>query len=95
MYTVSTCFFFPLPVQADWNATHKHIKMGFRADIKVPVNGEIYRDGIKAPNSELFLFGVLEYDFTEQQVAGKLGMRGIWRKAFFIPFLGIGNIYLG
>ena len=69
--------------------------MGFRADIKVQVNGEIYRDGIRAPNSELFLFGVLEYDFSEQQVAGKLGMREIWRKAFFIPFLGIGNIYLG
>ncbi|KAL9979352.1 hypothetical protein ACROYT_G017003 [Oculina patagonica] len=84
-----------LYVEADWNATTKHIKMGFRADIKVPVNGEIYRDGIRAPGSELFLFGVLEYDFLEQQVAGKLGMRGIWRKAYFIPFLGIGNIYLG
>ena len=69
--------------------------MGFRADIKVPVNGEIERDGIIAPSNELWLFGVLEYDFSEQQVAGKLGMRGIWRKAFFIPFLGIGNIYLG
>ncbi|XP_067053119.1 uncharacterized protein [Acropora muricata] len=84
-----------LYVEADWNSTNKHIKMGFRADIKIPVNGDVYRDGIKAPNSELFLFGVLEYDFLEQQVAGKLGMRGIWRKAFFIPFLGIGNIFLG
>lgn len=82
-------------IQADWNATTKHIKMGFRADIKIPVNGDIYRDGIKAPNSELFLFGVLEYDFLQQVVAGKLGMRGIWRKAFAIPFLGIGNIFLG
>ena len=81
--------------KADWNSTAKHIKLGFRADIKIPVNGDIYRDGIKAPNSELFLFGVLEYDFQQQQVAGKLGMRGIWRKAFFIPFLGIGNIFLG
>lgn len=84
-----------LYVEADWNATTKHIKMGFRADIKIPVNGDIYRDGIKAPNSELFLFGVLEYDFLQQVVAGKLGMRGIWRKAFAIPFLGIGNIFLG
>ena len=84
-----------LSVQADWNDTNTHIKLGYRADIKVPVNGDIYRDGIRAPNSELFLFGVLEYDFTEQEVAGKLGMRGIWRRAYFIPFLGIGNIFLG
>ena len=81
--------------QADWNTTAKHIKMGFRADIKVPVNGVVYRDGIQAPSNDLFLFGVLEYDFTEQVVAGKLGMRGMWRKAFFISFLSIGNIYFG
>nr|XP_058970077.1 uncharacterized protein LOC131796502 [Pocillopora verrucosa] len=84
-----------LYVEADWNDSANHIKIGFRADIKVPVNGDIYRDGIRAPNSELFLFGVLEYDFQEQVVGGKLGMRGIWRRAFFIPFLGIGNIFLG
>ena len=90
-------FFFPYSFlnKADWNDSANHIKIGFRADIKVPVNGDIYRDGIRAPNSELFLFGVLEYDFQEQVVGGKLGMRGIWRRAFFIPFLGIGNIFLG
>ena len=59
---------FPLYGQADWNDTNKHIRLGFRADLKIPVNGDIYRDGIRAPNSELFLFGVLEYDFTEQVV---------------------------
>ena len=69
--------------------------MGFRVDVKIPVNGEIYRDGIKAPNNELFLFGVLEYDFTEQIVTGKLGMRGMWRKAFTIEWLSLGNIFLG
>ena len=88
-------FIFACSIKADWNSTAKHIKLGFRADIKIPVNGDIYRDGIRAPNSELFLFGVLEYDFQQQIVSGKLGMRGIWRKAFFIPFLGIGNIFLG
>ncbi|XP_068704515.1 uncharacterized protein [Montipora foliosa] len=82
-------------VEADWNSSAKHVKLGFRVDIKVPVNGDIIRDGIKAPSSELFLFGVLDYDFQKQEVGGKLGMRGIWRKAFFIPFLGFGNIFLG
>lgn len=61
----------------------------------MPVNGEIERDGIIAPNSELWLFGVLEYDFTEQQVSGKLGMRGMWRKAYTIPWLALGNIFVG
>ncbi|XP_068704567.1 uncharacterized protein [Montipora foliosa] len=84
-----------LYVEAEFNATSTHTKLGFRADIKVPVNGEIERDGIIAPGNELFLFGVLEYDFTEQQVAGKLGMRGIWRKAYTIPWLSLGNIFVG
>ncbi|XP_058970157.2 uncharacterized protein [Pocillopora verrucosa] len=84
-----------LYVEADWNETTKHIKLGFRADIKVPVNGEIERDGIIAPNNELFLFGVLEYDFLQTQVAGKLGMRGMWRKAYTIPWLSFGNIFVG
>lgn len=84
-----------LYVEASWNSSTTHIKLGFRADIKVPVNGEVYRDGIIAPSNDLFLFGILEYDFLLQEVAGKLGMRGMWRKAFFIPFLSIGNIYLG
>lgn len=87
-----TCIFI---FQADWNETTKHIKLGFRADIKVPVNGEIERDGIIAPNNELFLFGVLEYDFLQTQVAGKLGMRGMWRKAYTIPWLSFGNIFVG
>lgn len=72
-----------------------HTKLGFRADIKVPVKGDVYFDGIKAPENALFLIGVLEYDFTEQVVSGRLGMSGIWRKAFSVDFLGIGNIYLG
>ena len=61
----------------------------------MPVEGEIYRDGIKVPNKELFLLGVLEYDFTKQQVTGKLGMRGMWRKAFTVSWLAFGNIFLG
>ena len=70
--------------------------MGFRAEIKIPIKGEIVRDGIKAPEgNELYLFGVLEYDFLEQQASGKLGMRGIWRKAFWIPWLSMGNIFAG
>ena len=59
------------------------------------MNGEIERDGIIVPGNELWLFGVLEYDFTEQQVAGKLGMRGMWRKAYTIEWLSLGNIFVG
>lgn len=59
------------------------------------MKGEVFFDGIKAPESALFLVGGLAYDFTEQVVSGILGMRGFWRKAFSMDFLGIGNIYLG
>ena len=69
--------------------------MGFHAEIEVPVNGEIERDGIKAPGNELFLFGVLEYDFLEQEVSGKLGMRVMWRKAYWIDWLSMGDIFVG
>lgn len=88
-------FFLHFWFQADWNDTKVNTKIGFRADIKVPVKGEVFFDGIKAPESALFLVGGLAYDFTEQVVSGILGMRGFWRKAFSIDFLGIGNIYLG
>lgn len=54
------CFFF---FQVDWNLFVKYIKLGFCVDIKVLVNGDIICDGIKVFNSELFLFGVLDYDF--------------------------------
>ncbi|CAH3028156.1 unnamed protein product [Porites evermanni] len=84
-----------LYVEAEFNNTHTHTKMGFHAEIEVPVNGEIERDGIKAPGNELFLFGVLEYDFLEQEVAGKLGMRGMWRKAYWIDWLSMGDIFVG
>lgn len=79
----------------EFNATSTHTKLGFRADILVPVNGEIERDGIIAPGNDLYLFGVLEYDFTEQVVKGQLGMRGMWRKAYWIPWLSMGNIFVG
>ena len=75
--------------------TRKRVKLGFRAEIKVPVNGEIERDGIIVPSNELWLVGALEYDFTKKQVSGKLVMRGMWRKAFTIPWLSLGNIFVG
>jgi len=81
--------------QADWNSTAKTIKLGFVAEVKIPVNGQIYRDGIVAPSNDLILGGGLEYNFMAQEVTGKLYFRGMWRKAFFIKWLSLGNIYLG
>ena len=71
------------------------IKLGFLAEIKISVNGEIERDGIKAPSNDLHVFGNLEYEFLKQEINGKLGMRGMWRKAFGVKWLAIGNIFFG
>ncbi|KAK3707599.1 hypothetical protein QZH41_017860, partial [Actinostola sp. cb2023] len=84
-----------LYVVADWNSTAKHIKIGFKAEIKIPVNGKIYRDGIIAPSNDLILGGVIEYDFSKAEVSGKLYFKGMWRRAFFINWLALGNIVFG
>ncbi|KAK3701098.1 hypothetical protein QZH41_015878, partial [Actinostola sp. cb2023] len=84
-----------LYVIADWNSTAKHIKIGFKAEIKIPVNGKIYRDGIIAPSNDLILGGVIEYDFSKSEVSGKLYFKGMWRRAFFINWLALGNIVFG
>ena len=82
-------------VQADATEGATKILLGFRVDILVPVDGEIEVDGVMSSSSDLYLFGQLEYDFTEQKVAGELGMRGTWRKAFSIEWLALGNIFVG
>ena len=72
-----------------------YTKLGFLIEIKVPVNGEIIRDGIQAPSNDIVVVGNLEYDFTTLDITGRLGMRGMWRKAFGIEWLAIGNIFFG
>ena len=65
------------------------------AEVKFPVNsGEIYSDGFKLDNY-LFLGGQITHKLGSSDVEGTLYMRGMWRKAFGVKWLAIGNIILG
>ena len=65
------------------------------AEVKFPVkSGEIYSDGFKLDNY-LFLGGQITHKIGSTDVQGILYMRGMWRKAFGVKWLAIGNIILG
>ena len=67
-------------------------KIGFAFEIKIPVNGgEIIVDGMKVKN-ELRLGGQLKHQLGKNEIEGQLFMRGMWRKAFGVSWLAIGNI---
>ena len=78
-----------------YNKTEASTKLGFVAEVKFPVNsGEIYSDGFKLDNY-LFLGGQITHKLGSSDVVGQLFMRGMWRKAFGVKWLAIGNINLG
>ena len=68
---------------------------GFELQVSIPVGGEVEVDGVAQPKSQLILGGKLELtlDAVKQATIGcELSMTGMWRKAFGIGFLAIGNI---
>ena len=79
----------------DWNSTKKHSRVGFRGYIKIPVKGDIIKDGIKLPTEHLTLVGTLDFDFITNTLSGNLGMAGTWRRAFGVPNFAMANIVLG
>ena len=75
--------------------TKKETKLGFAFEIKIPVNeGEIIVDGLKVKN-ELRLGGQAKHTIGKSDIEGQLFMRGMWRKAFGVSWLAIGNINIG
>ena len=69
--------------------------LGFAFEIKIPINeGEIIVDGLVVKN-ELRLGGQLKHKIGKVNIEGQLFMRGMWRKAFGVSWLAIGNINIG
>ena len=47
------------------------------------------------PAPAIHVGGKIEYDTLKVTIGGALYMRGMWRKAFGVKWLAIGNIVLG
>ncbi|XP_074608868.1 uncharacterized protein LOC141863292 [Acropora palmata] len=68
--------------------------LGFTIELDVPVKGEVDDKGEKLPGSSLQLGGTLSVT-AAAEIGTTLYMKGMWRKAFGLSFLSIGNIEIG
>ena len=68
--------------------------LGFTIELDVPVKGEVDDKGEKLPGSSLQLGGTLSVTAVAE-IGTTLYMKGMWRKAFGLSFLSIGNIEIG
>ena len=66
-------------------------------ETKIAVNKGIVvdRDGIKMPAPAIHVGGIIEYEIQKQVIGGALYMAGLWRQAFGLKWLAIGEIVLG
>ena len=67
---------------------------GFEVELDVPVKGEVDDKGEELPSTSLQLGGKL-FVTGAAEIGTTLFMNGMWRKAFGLSFLGIGNIQIG
>ncbi len=83
--------------QAKKNGSERYFKLGFKVEVKIPVNKGIIvdRDGIKTPAPAIHVGGLIEYEIQKQVIGGALYMSGMWRQAFGVKWLAIGEIVLG
>lgn len=68
--------------------------VGFAVELDVPVKGEVYDKEEEVPSKSLQLGGKL-FVTGAAEIGTTLYMNGMWRKAFELSFLGIGNIQIG
>ena len=73
------------------------VTLGFQVEVKIPVNKGIVvdRDGIKSPAQAIKVGGIIKYAFKDNTISGTLYMSGLWRQAFGLEWLAIGDILLG
>ena len=66
-------------------------------EVKIPVNKGIVvdRDGIQVPAPAIKVGGIITYAFSDNVISGTLYMAGLWRQAFGLKWLAIGDILLG
>ena len=83
--------------QAKKNGSTNLFKLGFQVEVKIAVNKGIVvdRDGIKSPAPAIHVGGIIEWEITKNIIGGALYMSGLWRQAFGIKWLAIGEIVLG
>ena len=53
------------------------------------------RDGIKTPAPAINVGGIIEWEISANTIGGALYMSGLWREAFGLKWLAIGEIVLG
>lgn len=68
--------------------------VGFEVELDVPVKGEVDDKKEEEPSKSLQLGGKL-FVTGAAEIGTTLYMNGMWRKAFGLSFLGIGNIQIG
>jgi len=68
--------------------------VGFAVELDVPVKGEVDDKEEELPGTSLQLGGKL-FVTGAAEIGTTLYMNGMWRKAFGLSFLGIGNIQIG
>eukprot|EP00794_Sanderia_malayensis_P009954 gene9954-10974_t len=89
-----TVTFSRLELFITYNRTEKSTQLGFRAEVKFPVNsGEIYADGFKLDNY-LAVGGDIVHKLGTVDTTARLYMRGMWRNAFGADWFAIGDINL-
>lgn len=68
--------------------------MGFAVELDVPVEGEVSDKEEEMPSTSLQLGGKL-FVTGAAEIGTTLYMNGMWKKAFGLNFLSIGNIQIG
>ena len=68
--------------------------MGFAVELDVPVEGEVSDKEKEMPSTSLQLGGKL-FVTGAAEIGTTLYMNGMWKKAFGLSFLSIGNIQIG
>ncbi|XP_047124114.1 uncharacterized protein LOC101237974 isoform X1 [Hydra vulgaris] len=87
--------FSKLELFAEVNTTSKQQTLGFKAEVRIPINvGEIVVDGMVMERS-LTLGGQIKHKVGSEDISGSLYMSGMWYHAFGLDWLNIGNINLG
>lgn len=68
--------------------------VGFAVELDVPVKGEVDDKDEEVPGKSLQLGGKL-FVTGAAEIGTTLYMKGMWKKAFGLTYLSIGNIQIG
>ena len=68
--------------------------LGFAVELDVPVQGEVNEKEEEVPSTSLQLGGKL-FVTGGAEIGTTLYMNGMWKKAFGLKYLSIGNVQIG